>query len=142
MIDGSAKFTDAPYVDTFKELATWANYLPDGFEAISYPDAQNLFSLGRAAVYPAGSWDISLFNNQADFAFGAFPPPAPAGAETCYISDHTDIALGLNANSENAAEAKVFLEWMTGSEFAELYSNALPGFFSLSNHKVEVTDPV
>ena len=142
LIDGSAKFTDAPYVDTFKELATWAKYLPDGFEAISYPDAQNLFSLGRAAVYPAGSWDISLFNNQADFAFGAFPPPAPAGAETCYISDHTDIALGLNANSENAAEAKIFLEWMTGSEFAELYSNALPGFFSLSNHKVEVTDPV
>ena len=31
---------------------------------------------------------------------------------------------------------------MTGSEFASLYSNALPGFFSLSNHKVEITDPV
>tara|TARA_R110002153_G_scaffold232082_1_gene385346 strand:- start:140 stop:823 length:684 start_codon:yes stop_codon:yes gene_type:complete len=142
LIDGSAKFTDKPYVDTFTELATWKNYLPDGYEAISYPDAQNLFTLGRAAVYPAGSWDISLFNNQADFAFGAFPPPAPAGSDTCYISDHTDIALGLNAKSDNAAEAKIFLEWMTGSEFAELYSNALPGFFSLSKHNVEITDPV
>ncbi len=142
LIDGSAKFTDKPYVDTFAELASWSNYLPDGYEAISYPDAQNLFSLGRAAIYPAGSWDISLFNSQADFKFGAFPPPAAAGSDTCYISDHTDIALGLNAKSPNAAEAKVFLEWMTGSEFASLYSNALPGFFSLSNHKVEISDPV
>ena len=142
LIDGSQKFTDKPYIDTFTELASWSNYLPDGYEAISYPDAQNLFSLGRAAVYPAGSWDISLFNSQAEFEFGAFPPPPTEGADTCYISDHTDIALGLNAKSPNVAEAKVFLEWMTGSEFAALYSNALPGFFSLSNHKVEITDPV
>lgn len=142
LIDGSAKFTDKPYVDTFAEIASWKNYLPDGYEAISYPDAQNLFTLGRAAVYPAGSWDISLFNSQADFAFGAFPPPPAADADTCYISDHTDIALGLNANSDNAEEAKIFLEWMTGSEFAEMYSNALPGFFSLSNHKVDIEDPV
>ncbi len=28
----------------------------------SYPDSQNLFTLGQAAVYPAGSWEISLFN--------------------------------------------------------------------------------
>ena len=142
LIDGSQKFTDKPYIDTFTELASWANYLPDGYEAISYPDAQNLFSLGRAAVYPAGSWDISLFNSQAEFEFGSFPPPPAEGSDTCYIRDHTDIALGLNAKSPNAAEAKIFLEWMTGSEFASLYSNALPGFFSLSNHKVEITDPV
>ncbi|MFH1803577.1 MAG: ABC transporter substrate-binding protein [Pseudomonadota bacterium] len=142
LIDGSQKFTDAPYVATFTELASWAQYLPDGFEAISYPDAQNLFSLGRAAIYPAGSWDISLFNSQADFAFGGFPPPSAAAGDTCYISDHTDIALGLNTASENAEEARIFLEWMTGSEFATLYSNALPGFFSLSSHAVEIADPV
>ncbi len=142
LIDGSQKFTDKPYVDTFKELARWKNYLPDGFEAISYPDAQNLFSLGRAAIYPAGSWDISLFNKQADFKFGAFPPPPPAGSDTCYISDHTDIGMGLNAHSKNAKDAKVFLEWMTGPDFAQLYSNALPGFFSLSNAKIKIEDPV
>ncbi|MEQ5774207.1 carbohydrate ABC transporter substrate-binding protein [Thalassospira sp. NFXS8] len=142
LIDGSQKFTDKPYVDTFTELARWKDYLPDGFEAISYPDAQNLFSLGRAAIYPAGSWDISLFNKQADFEFGAFPPPAPAGSDTCYISDHTDIGMGLNAHSKNTEDAKVFLEWMTGPDFAQLYSNALPGFFSLSNAKIDIEDPV
>ena len=32
LIDGSAKFTDAPYIDTFKALAKWAPYLGDGFQ--------------------------------------------------------------------------------------------------------------
>jgi raffinose/stachyose/melibiose transport system substrate-binding protein len=31
---------------------------------------------------------------------------------------------------------------MTTPEFATIYSNALPGFFSLSNHSVEVEDPI
>ena len=58
----------------------------EGYEAQTYPDSQNLFTLGQAAIFPAGSWEISL-NQQADFAMGAFPPPLPEGADTCYISD-------------------------------------------------------
>ncbi len=41
-----------------RELAKWKPYLGDGFEAQTYPDSQNLFTLGRAAIYPAGSWEI------------------------------------------------------------------------------------
>lgn len=142
LIEGKEKLTDAPYVATFQHLAEWGPYLGRGYQAQKYPDSQNLFSLGRAAVYPAGSWDIATFNNQADFEFGAFPPPVPEGQDTCYISDHTDIALGINAASPNAEAAKTFLAWMTTEEFARIYSNALPGFFSLSKHQVEVSDPV
>ena len=40
-------------------LAKWKPYLGDGFEAQTYPDSQNLFTLGRAAIYPAGSWEIT-----------------------------------------------------------------------------------
>lgn len=142
LIAGTAKLTDKPYVDTWKQLAKWAPYMGKGFKAQKYPDSQNLFTLGRAAIYPAGSWDITTFNTQADFEFGAFPPPLPAGATQGYISDHTDIALGLNAASKNQEAAKTFLAWMTTPEFAELYANALPGFFPLSNHKVSLKDPV
>jgi raffinose/stachyose/melibiose transport system substrate-binding protein len=142
LIAGTAKFTDAPYVDTWTELAAWNPYLPPGFEAQKYPDSQSMFTLGRAAIYPAGSWEISLFNEQAKFKMGVFPPPLPAAGGTCYISDHTDIAMGLNAASKHAAEARTFLEWMTTPEFAELYSNALPGFFTLSNHKITLKDPM
>ncbi len=142
LIDGSQKYTDAAYVETWKHLASWAPYMGKGFKAQKYPDTQNLFSLGRAAIYPAGSWDINTFNSQADFKFGAFPPPVPAGQSTCYISDHTDIGLGLNKASKNQAAAKTFLSWVASAEFAEIYANALPGFFPLSKHAVTLKDAV
>ncbi len=142
LIDGSGKVTDQGWVDAFASLAKWGPYLGDGYEAQTYPDSQNLFTLGRAAIYPAGSWEISGFNTQADFEMGAFYPPVKAAGDTCYISDHTDIAMGMNAASAHPEETKAFLNWMGSEEFASLYANALPGFFSLSNHTVAMEDPL
>ena len=142
LIKGEQTLTDPQWVAPFTQLAKWKDYLGDGFEAQTYPDSQNLFTLGRAAIYPAGSWEISGFNTQAQFKMGAFPPPVQAAGDTCYISDHTDIALGLNAASPNADQAKVFLEWVGSPEFATLYANALPGFFSLNSTPVEMADPL
>ena len=142
LISGEQKLTDEPWVAPYRQIAKWGAYLGDGYEAQTYPDSQNLFTLGRAAVYPAGSWEISGFNAQADFEMGAFKPPVQNAGDDCYISDHTDIAIGLNAASPNAEAARVFLDWVGSEEFASLYANALPGFFSLSNHAVEMTDPL
>ncbi|MEY4698014.1 MAG: hypothetical protein RIT14_2442 [Pseudomonadota bacterium] len=142
LIKGEQKLTDPQWVAPFEQLAKWKDYLGDGFEAQTYPDSQNLFTLGRAAIYPAGSWEISGFNAQAGFKMGAFPPPVQAAGDTCYISDHTDIAIGMNAKSPNAEAAKTFLEWVGSAEFATLYANALPGFFSLNSTPVEMTDPL
>jgi raffinose/stachyose/melibiose transport system substrate-binding protein len=142
LIDGSGKLTDAAYVDTLTTLERWAQYLPNGASAVAYTDAQNLFTLGQAAIYPTGSWEIAGFNNLADFEYGAFKPPVRSAGDTCYISDHTDIAVGLNAASPNADAARTFLSWVASEEFAELYANALPGFFSLQDTPIELTDPV
>ena len=142
LIRGTQKLTDPQWVAPYEQLAKWKDYLGDGFEAQTYPDSQNLFTLGRAAIYPAGSWEISGFNTQAQFAMGAFSPPVQAAGDTCYISDHTDIALGMNAKSAHADEAKAFLEWVGSSEFADLYANSLPGFFSLNSTPVTMTDPL
>ena len=142
LIAGTGKYTDEPYVKTWQELAAWAPYLPDGYEAVKYPDAQQLFTLGKAAIYPTGSWEISVFEKDAQFPMGIFPPPLDNEGDTCYISDHTDIALGMNAATQHSEEARTFLSWMTTPEFAELYANALPGFFSLSNEPVTLTDPL
>lgn len=142
LIHGKGKFTDPEYVAVWRELAKWRPYLASGFEAQKYPDSQNLFTLGKAAIYPAGSWEIGLFNRQAKFKMGAFMPPLPAGAAQCYISDHTDIAMGMNTKTRHADEAKKFLEWQTTAEFASLYSNALPGFFTLSNLPITLKDPL
>ncbi|MDP9136792.1 MAG: ABC transporter substrate-binding protein, partial [Pseudomonadota bacterium] len=142
LIKGEAKLTDAEYVNVWKALAKWAPYMGDGFKAQTYPDSQNLFTLGKAAIYPAGSWDISTFRTQAGFKFGAFKPPVPTGASDCYISDHTDIGLGMNAKSANQADARTFLEWMASDEFATIFANSLPGFFPLSSAKVAIEDDV
>ncbi len=140
LIKGTEKFTDPQYVDVFKELAKWGPFMGNGFQAQKYPDSQNLFSLGKGAIYPAGSWDISTFRATAKFPMGAFKPPLPAGATQCYISDHTDIGMGLNSASKNKDDAKKFLEWLTTPEFATLYANALPGFFPLSSTPVAIKD--
>ena len=142
LIAGDQKLTDEGWIAPFRQLAKWSDYLGDGYEAQTYPDSQNIFTLGRAAIYPAGSWEISGFNAQADFAMGAFKPPVQNAGDTCYISDHTDIGIGLNAASENAAAAKTFLSWVASSEFSNIFANELPGFFPLSSAAVELNDPL
>ncbi|ODT03607.1 MAG: sugar ABC transporter substrate-binding protein [Mesorhizobium sp. SCN 65-20] len=142
LIKGEQKLTDPQWVEPFATLAKWKPYLGDGFEAQTYPDSQNLFTLGRAAIYPAGSWEIATFNTQAQFKMGAFPPPVRKAGDTCYISDHNDIGVGLNPKSKNPEAAKKLLSWIASPEFATIYANALPGFFSLNSAPVKMEDPL
>lgn len=140
LVAGEQSLTDEAWVAPYRQLARWGDYLGRGYEAQTYPDSQNLFTLGRAAIYPAGSWEITGFNALAEFEMGAFRPPVQNAGDECFISDHTDIAIGLNSASPNAEAARIFLEWVGSSEFASIYANALPGFFSLSNHDVAMED--
>ncbi|MEK6217148.1 MAG: ABC transporter substrate-binding protein [Boseongicola sp.] len=142
LINGDQKLTDDAWVAPYATLAKWAPYLGDGYEAQTYPDSQNLFTLGRAAIYPAGSWEVSGFNALVDFEMGAFKAPVQNAGDTCYISDHTDIGIGMNAASANPEAAKTFLAWVASPEFATIFGNALPGFFPLSKTPVEIADPL
>ena len=124
LIAGKAKFTDAPFVAAFE------------FEA------RLLFAQGGAAIYPAGSWDISYFNQFPDLELGVFAPPVQQAGDRCQISDHMDIGIGINRKSRNKADAYTFLAWLGSQEFADLYTNRVIGFFSLSNHLIAVRDPL
>jgi raffinose/stachyose/melibiose transport system substrate-binding protein len=142
LIAGKAKLTDAPFVEPMRTVARWKPFLADGYESQTYPDSQNMFTLGRAAIYPAGSWEIAGFNKQAKFKIGAFPPPVPKAGDKCYIADHPDIGMGINAKTKNLAQAKLFLEFVASKEFASIYTNSVPGFFSLQKTVVNVQDPL
>lgn len=142
LIAGEQKLTDEVWTAPYATLAKWGEYLGDGYEAQTYPDSQNLFTLGRAAIYPAGSWEISGFNGLADFKMGAFKPPVQNAGDTCYISDHTDIGIGMNAATANPDAARTFLAWVGSPEFASIFGNALPGFFPLSKEPVQLEDPL
>ena len=143
LIAGKEKLTDADWVAPFQQMAKWIPYMGDGYQAQAYSDSQNLFSLGKAAIYPADSWDIPTFEKaNPDLKFAAFPPPVPKAGDKCYISDQLDHAVGINAASKNLDAAKTFVTWMAGDDFAAAYANALPGFFALTSHPIKVTDPV
>lgn len=142
LISGKKKFTDPEFAGAWEAMAKWAAYMPKGYQAQTYGDSQNLFGTGRAAIYPAGSWDISYFEQNSKVEFGAFRPPVQKAGDPCYISDHTDIAMGINSKSKNKADAQVFLGWLASKEFADLYTNKVTGFFSLSSHAIDVKNPV
>lgn len=112
LVAGRQKLTDEPWIAPYRTLARWRRYLGEGYGRRSYRDSQALFAGGRAAVYPAGGWEIAGLGARAGFAMGAFPPPVRKAGDQCYISDHPDMGIGLNAGSRNKAAARPF--W-TGS---------------------------
>lgn len=48
----------------------------------------------------------------------------------------------MNADTQHPEEAQLFPTWLGSAEFAALWNNALPGFFAMSKHVVEATDPM
>ncbi len=142
LIGGEDRVTDQPYVDTLRTMARLGPYLHPDASDISYADGKTQFETGQAAIYPGGSWEISVFDQNAGFEFSAFRTPQPDGQDECYIVDHIDLAIGLNPASPNADSARTFLRWAASSEFADRYTAALHGFFSLQNTPVEYSHPV
>ena len=142
LIRGEDRVTDQEYVDTFATMARLGPYMHPGASGITYPDGKILFETGQAAIYPGGSWEISGFDANTDFGFSAFRTPHPDGQDTCYIVDHTDLAIGLNPASSNAEAARTFLSWVASPEFATIYTGALSGFFSLQETPVVYDHPV
>jgi len=142
LIAGKAKLTDAPFVEALQFEARMGGYLGKGVSAQTYGDSQNQFALGRAAIYPTGSWDISYFSQTPGLELGAFAPPVRKAGDPCFISDHMDIGIGINKKSKNKDDAYKFLAWVGSQEFADIYTNRVTGFFSLSNHLIAVRDPV
>jgi raffinose/stachyose/melibiose transport system substrate-binding protein len=142
VIAGTASLTDPQFLAPLQELAKWKHYMAPGYEAQGYSDSQSLFTLGRAAIYPAGSWEIPGFRAQADFEMGAFRVPVVSKGDTCYVTDHTDLGIGMNAASKNPDAARVFLEWVGTTEFNQILADALPGLFPLSKDTLTFNDPL
>ncbi|MGG7507167.1 ABC transporter substrate-binding protein [Plantibacter sp. YIM 135249] len=141
LIDGTQKLTDPAFVEGFTAFDAFKQYLPKGYESISYEDMMQLFTLGKAAIIPDGSWQISQVTSTGlDVGvFGA--PPAVAGGQR-YQQEMADMAFGLNAKGKQKEAATEFLNWLGTPEFQQLYVNKLPGFFSMGKEPVTYDDPL
>jgi raffinose/stachyose/melibiose transport system substrate-binding protein len=140
LLDGSQKLTDEQWVEPWRQVLQWMPYAGDNGMNLTQEEAMDLFMSGAAAVYPVGSWELQVLEEGVNGAFpmGVFKPPVPVEGDQCYIQDHIDMAMAINAASPHKEAAQTFLEWVGSEEFNILYANALPGFFPLSNFKVSV----
>lgn len=136
LIDGTKKLTDPEFVAAFAALNAWKPFLPKGQASLQYADMTQLFTLGRAAILPDGSWNINQVAGTG-LNVGVFAPPVPKEGDQRYLQEMPDMAIGINKASKNKDAAKLFLNWLATPEFQELYVNAAPGFFAMSKHGIK-----
>jgi len=141
LIDGSKKLTDPDFVEGFRVFDSFKDYLPKGYESISYEDMTQLFTLGQAAILPDGSWQISQVTSTG-LDVGVFGAPPAAAGDQRYQQEMADMAFGLNAAGKQKEAATEFLEWLGTPEFQQLYVNKLPGFFSMGSEPVSYDNPL
>ena len=143
LLTGRAKFTDPNYVDVWRTLARLADFMPKQHEDIDEEAARDLFLSGRAAIYPAGSWEIRFMAYHTNASnFGVFMPPQRQHKNNCYVLHHLDKGIGVNAKSSKPKQAQTVLRWLSTKEFSHVMANTLHGFFPLSNHPVQISNPL
>jgi raffinose/stachyose/melibiose transport system substrate-binding protein len=143
LIAGKTKMTDPQYVAPWTFLAKLTDYMPKGYEGIDYTTAQQLFFQGKAATHLAGSWEIaSVTPETVKFEVGIFPPPVLKKGDKCFVDDLTDMAFVINANAKNPEAAQKVVEWLGSQEFATIYMNGIPGFFTLTDYPIKADNPL
>jgi raffinose/stachyose/melibiose transport system substrate-binding protein len=141
LIDGSKKLTDPDFVAAFQAFADLKQFLPEGYQSITYEDQMQLFTLGQAAIMADGSWDVTAAT-QTGLDVGVFAPPVVNAGDQRYLQEMPDQGVGLNAASKNKAAATEFLEWLGSTDFQKIYVDKVPGFFSMGTEPVEYTNPL
>ena len=142
LLNGEEKLTDEAWVEPWRQLLQWVSYTGENGMSQTQEESMELFMSGKAAIYPVGSWELHDLEEGVNgtFSMGVFKPPVPAEGDQCYIQDHIDMAMAMNAASKHKEAALMFLDWVGSEEFSTLYANALPGFFPLANFKVSFDD--
>ncbi len=128
VLSGQKNFTDPAYTASLDTTAKLKQYYPDKVAAVDYPDAQTLFTSGKAAMYPGGSYEVGPFTKtNPDLQVGFFDvPPAPGSTITHPLtSGYVDGSYGINAKTTHKAEATELLKWMATPAFGQLYADTL-----------------
>ncbi|MCU1402624.1 MAG: sugar transporter substrate-binding protein [Microbacteriaceae bacterium] len=139
LIDGTKKLTDPDFVAATQAFADLKPYLPDGYQSLKYEDMMQLFTLGKAAIIPDGSWDVTAAS-ATGLDIGVFAAPVVKAGDQRYLQEMPDQGVGLNAKSKNKTASKVFLEWLGTTDFQKIYVDKVPGFFSMGTAAVPYTN--
>ena len=161
-VDGKAKFDTAAFVKAF---SVWKSLVDDGIiqkgalGITQYPDANDMFNKGQAAMIAFGTWNDdhmttatlkSLVGTYGDsitsqvFAPIAFPDVVGGAKETGRLFGGPDVGWAVSAKSKNKDAAFTLVQWLTSSKTAQtMMANTLqtPALKSVSVPNTGLTAP-
>jgi raffinose/stachyose/melibiose transport system substrate-binding protein len=108
-------------------------YYPEGVNAITYDDANNLFYSGQAAMNPTGTWLVStIVESVQDFEVSFFPFPSIDGSS---ISPPAGVGAGLFVakNAKNPEGGITFIDYLLQDDTERL---AMEKFNTIPAHPV------
>ena len=138
-IAGKTPWTDS---DLVKAMSTWQQMFHNGIiqkgalGLTEYPDANNQFSQGKAAMILLGTWNDSVMtkagqaNAQStlgvkdNFQFLPIAFPTISGQST-KIFGGPDVALAMNKDSKVKDAAWQVLSWLTSQDAQDIHAKAL-----------------
>jgi len=133
---GKKTFTDPDWVASLDVVKQLKPFMPDSVVGVAYTDAQILFTSGKAAMFPGGSFELGFFQKQnPGLKLGVFQVPAPQGSPAMEptTTGYADGAFGISAKSHAQAASKELVTWMATKEFGQLVADnvkqlsAVPG---------------
>ena len=125
---GKKTFTDPDWVASVDLVNTLKPYMPESTVGVAYTDAQILFTSGKAAMFPGGSFELGFFKKQAPgLKMGVFEVPAPQDSPsmTATTTGWADGAFGVSAKSDAQAASKELVKWMGTKEFGQLVADKI-----------------
>lgn len=143
MLKGEDNFLNEGVVKHFELINKLKDYMPKGYEGISYTDTQQLFLTGKAAIFPSGSWEIGYFRSMnPKLELGLFPTPVVKKGDKRWLSFYPDSGYAINKKTKHMAEAKIYVNWLCGVEGAAAVANFVPGFFPSNPQVKKINDPI
>lgn len=131
LLTKEARMTDPNFVLALEKMKELQQYFPKGYQAVDYVTMQQMFGTGAAAMFMGGSWEIGIFEDLGGLEdVGYFAPPVAKAGDTLQYCFHVDAGIAMNKNTKHLEEAKIYMKWLASSNYAQLFMDELPGFFS------------
>jgi raffinose/stachyose/melibiose transport system substrate-binding protein len=126
-LKGETDLNDADNVASIQLMADLQPFLNDNATSVTLDEAVTLFATGQAAMFPSGTWQVATFaklNPKLDY--GTFNTPADPGWPSAEVTvAYADGGWALSKRSEHPDQAKLLMNWLASTEFANLYANAM-----------------
>lgn len=143
---GEASWDDPRYIKAgqlLQELVE-AGAFPDSFSGLAYEEGTPLFTSGKAAMYPMGTWMTSAIISEMDPEnVGVFLPPAYDNANQKTHLSQVSRVFGISETCKNKEAAMAFLKLFSENDIQEKVVTEI-GILPAVNMKVDTDkiDPV